>query len=201
MNVSYIQDIFIKRKVIDISSLFSAHIEEHIWSSPSSDHFPPGSQGSLGRGDGVRSGYDLGRERKYGVRRRKDSLVKELRYEWKIVRGPALLVRVVYAGKHRDIGSIALNFHDRQSRNSNCLLDTPFPVSISEHICLSTRTWVCTAPDYVNWERGLVLLFAEAYTLLHIFGSEVWTGLCMNTSDSQVPSKVVLNCSFRVHLE
>lgn len=41
--------------------------------------------------------------------------------------GPALLVGVVYAGKHRDIGSMALNFHERQSRNANCLPDTPLP--------------------------------------------------------------------------
>lgn len=31
LNASYIQDIFIRKKVIDISSLFSAHTEEHIY--------------------------------------------------------------------------------------------------------------------------------------------------------------------------
>lgn len=47
-----------------------------------------------------------------------------------MVRGPALLVGKVYAGGHGDICFMALDFHERQSRNASCLPDIPVPQAL-----------------------------------------------------------------------
>lgn len=174
------------------------------WNLAESNHFPPESQRSLGRVDRVRSGWDLDREGKYEDRGREDSLVREPRCEWKMVRGPVLLVGMIYAGECGDICFMALDFRKRQSRNASCLPDHPSHPP-AQSICVSSLFWApepgFALPQILWTRRKFWSCSVQGHTLLYTFGSEIWTGLCLNTSDSQAPRKVVLNCSFRVHLE